>query len=59
MDSRQEKIGYKIREAQLSKVPYMLVVGDKEVENKTVGVRSRTDGDIGAMSLEEFIEKVK
>ena len=59
VDSRQEKIGYKIREAQLSKVPYMLVVGDKEVENKTVGVRSRTDGDIGAMSLEEFIEKVK
>ena len=59
VDSRQEKIGYKIREAQLSKVPYMLVVGDKEVENKTVGVRSRTDGDIGAMSLDEFIEKVK
>ena len=58
VDSRQEKIGYKIREAQLSKVPYMLVVGDKEVESKTVGVRSRTDGDIGAMSLEEFIEKV-
>ena len=59
VDSRQEKIGYKIREAQLSKVPYMLIVGDKEVENKTVGVRSRTDGDIGAMKLEEFIEKVK
>ncbi len=59
VDSRQEKIGYKIREAQLSKVPYMLIVGDKEVENKTVGVRSRADGDIGAMSLEEFIEKVK
>ena len=58
VDSRQEKMGYKIREAQLSKVPYMLVVGDKEVESKTVGVRSRTDGDIGAMSLEEFIEKV-
>ena len=58
VDSRQEKIGYKIREAQLSKIPYMLVVGDKEVESKTVGVRSRTDGDVGAMSLEEFIERV-
>ena len=59
VDSRQEKIGYKIREAQLSKVPYMLVVGDKEMDSKTVGVRSRTDGDIGAMSLEEFVDKIK
>ena len=58
VDSRSEKIGYKIREAQLQKIPYMLVVGDKEMETNTVGVRSRTDGDIGAMSLEEFIEKV-
>ncbi|MBR0427157.1 MAG: threonine--tRNA ligase [Clostridia bacterium] len=54
VDSRSEKIGYKIREAQLSKVPYMLVVGDKEQEEKTVGVRSRQDGDIGAMTIEEF-----
>ena len=59
VDSRSEKIGYKIREAWASKVPYMLIVGDKEIENKTVGVRSREDGDIGAMSLEEFIEKIK
>ncbi len=59
VDDRQEKIGYKIREAQLQKVPYMLVVGDKEVEANTVGVRSRKDGDIGAMSQEEFIKKVK
>ena len=58
VDSRQEKIGYKIREAQLSKIPYMLIVGDKEVENKQVGVRSRTDGDIGAMNLEEFLAKI-
>ena len=58
VDSRSEKIGYKIREAQLQKIPYMLVVGDKEMETNTVGVRSRTDGDIGAMSLEEFIGKV-
>ena len=59
VDSRSEKIGYKIREAQLSKVPYMLVVGDKEVESKTVGVRKRGEGDIGAMSLEDFIKIAK
>ena len=59
VDSRQEKIGYKIREAQLSKVPYMLIVGDKEVETNQVGVRSRTEGDIGAMNLQEFLDKLK
>jgi len=59
LDDRQEKIGYKIREAQLQKVPYMLVVGDKEKEANAVGVRSRKDGDIGAQKLEEFISKIK
>ena len=59
VDSRSEKIGYKIREAQLSKVPYMLIVGVKEQESNTVGVRSRQDGDIGAMTVEEFLEKAK
>ena len=59
LDDRSEKIGYKIREAQLEKVPYMLVVGDKEIESKSVGVRSRKDGDIGAMKTEEFINKIK
>jgi len=59
VDNREEKIGYKIREAQLQKVPYMLVVGDKEMENGEVGVRSRKDGDIGAKKLEEFISKIK
>ena len=54
-----EKIGYKIREAQLQKVPYMLVVGEKEIEAGAVGVRSRKDGDIGAQKLEEFISKIK
>ena len=58
VDSRSEKIGYKIREAQLSKVPYMLVVGDKEVESKTVGVRSREKGDIGSMTLDEFLKSI-
>ena len=58
-DDRNEKIGYKIREAQLEKVPYMLVIGDKEVQAGTVGVRSRKDGDVGAMGAEEFIEEIK
>ena len=59
VDSRSEKIGYKIREAQLSKVPYMLIVGDKEQESNTVGVRSRGEGDIGAMTVEDFLNKAK
>ena len=58
-DFRNEKIGYKIREAQLQKIPYMLVVGDKEVENGTVSVRTRSGGDEGAMSLSDFAEKLK
>ncbi len=58
-DERNEKIGYKIREAQLQKVPYMLVIGDKEAESGTVSVRSRKDGDLGAMPLADFIEKIK
>ena len=59
VDDRQEKIGYKIREAWASKIPYMLVVGDKEKEANTVGVRSRKDGDIGAQNLKDFISKIK
>ena len=59
VDERNEKIGYKIREAQLQKVPYMLVVGEKEVEAKVLGVRSRKDGDIGQMSQKEFISKIQ
>ena len=58
VDNRNEKIGYKIREAQLEKVPYMLVVGQKEAEQNTVSIRSRKDGDIGTMKIEEFINKV-
>jgi len=56
VDPRQEKIGYKIREAQLQKVPYMLVVGDKEAADSSVGVRHRADGDRGAQRLDEFVE---
>ena len=59
LDDREEKIGYKIREAQLQKIPYMLIVGDKEVETNTVGVRARKDGDIGQMPIDEFICKIK
>lgn len=59
LDDRSEKIGYKIREAQLQKIPYMLIIGDKEIQNNAVGVRSRKDGDIGQMKLEQFIEKAE
>ena len=59
LDDRNEKIGYKIREAQVQKVPYMLVVGDKEMAENAVGVRNRKDGDLGAMKVDEFIIKLK
>ena len=55
VDDRSEKIGFKIRSAQLEKGPYMLSVGDKDIENNTVSVRSRKDGEKGAMSVESFI----
>jgi threonyl-tRNA synthetase len=57
-DYRPEKIGYKIREAQLEKIPYMLVVGEKEQTAGTVSVRDRVDGDIGAMTLAELINRL-
>ena len=55
LDDRNEKIGYKIREAQVQKIPYMLVVGDKEVEEGAVAVRRRSEGDLGAMKADDFI----
>ncbi|MBQ6998193.1 MAG: threonine--tRNA ligase [Clostridia bacterium] len=58
-DMRNEKLGYKIREAQLSKVPYMLIVGDKEVESGEVSVRSRKDGDLGSKTIEAFIADIR
>ena len=57
-DLRNEKIGFKIREAQMMKIPYMLVIGDKEAENGTVAVRSRKDGDLGAMPVDDFVAKI-
>ena len=56
-DCRSEKLGYKIREAQLQKIPYMLVVGDRDMENNTVSVRTRTGEDLGAMTMAEFMAK--
>jgi threonyl-tRNA synthetase len=55
LDERQEKIGYKIRGAQLQKVPYMLVTGDRESADGTVSVRSRTGGDLGPRDVDEFL----
>ncbi|MCX7772461.1 MAG: threonine--tRNA ligase, partial [Clostridia bacterium] len=57
-DYRNEKIGYKIREAQLEKIPYMLVIGDKELENRAVAVRSRKEGDLGSMDVDAFAQKI-
>ena len=59
LDLRNEKIGYKIREARLEKVPYMLVIGDQEADTGAVAVRHREDGDRGVVSLDEFIEGVR
>ena len=58
-DLRSEKMGFKIREAQLMKIPYMLVMGDKEIEAGAVAVRSRSGGDLGVMAVDEFIAKLK
>ena len=58
-DDRGEKMGYRIREAQLEKIPYMLIIGDKEVEENTVSVRSRNRGDLGSMSLADFLAQIK
>lgn len=58
IDSRSEKIGYKIRSAQLEKIPYMLVIGDKELENGTVSLRSRKEGDLGAVAVDDVVAKI-
>ena len=58
LDDRSEKIGYQIREAQLQKTPYMLIMGDKEVEEGTVSVRSRKEGDKGSLSVDDFLKEI-
>ena len=59
LDDRSEKIGFKIRSAQLEKVPYMLVAGDKDIENGVVSVRSRKDGEQGSCTVDEFIANIE
>ena len=59
VDSRKEKVNYKIREAQNQKIPYMLVVGDKEAQSGAVSVRHRFEGDLGPQALDEFISRVR
>jgi len=59
LDERNEKIGYKIREAQLQKIPYMVIIGEKEAEAGTVSVRSRHDGDLGTMPVADFIALIR
>ncbi|MNS94132.1 Threonine--tRNA ligase [compost metagenome] len=54
IDDRQEKIGRKIRDTELDKIPYMLIVGEKEMESQTIGVRKQSVGDLGSQSVEEF-----
>ena len=58
IDDRSEKMGFKIRAAQLEKVPYMIIAGDKDIENGTISVRSRKDGEQGAMTLDAFVENI-
>ena len=59
IDDRNERMNSKIREAQLQKIPYMFVVGDREIEVESVGVRSRTEGDLGMMTVDEVLRKMK
>jgi threonyl-tRNA synthetase len=58
MDNRSEKIGYKIREGQLQKIPYLLVLGDREMEEHSVSVRHRKRGDLGSRPLKDFAEEI-
>ena len=59
VDESSEKIGYKIRKAQMEKVPYMAVVGDKEMENGTLGLRDRSKGDLGAKDIDEVVAHIQ
>ena len=58
-DFRNQKIGYKIREGEIEKVPYLLIIGKREVESETTAVRKRGKGDIGTKSLDEFVKELK
>lgn len=58
LDNRNEKIGRKIRDAEVGKIPYMLIIGEKEIENNTLSIRKHGEGDIGELTLNQFIDKV-
>jgi threonyl-tRNA synthetase len=58
VDARNEKIGYKIRESETQKIPYMLIVGEKEVESETISIRKHKEGDLGTFKIEEFISNI-
>ena len=58
IDDRNEKIGRKIRDNELNRIPYLLIVGEKEVENNTISVRKQGQGDLGVMGIEEFVELI-
>ena len=58
LDTRNEKVGFKIREAEVNKIPYMVIIGDKEVENQTLSVRHKGEGDLGSMTLDEFRDRL-
>ena len=59
LDARNEKIGYKIREAQELKIPYMLILGDREIKSGDIAVRHRKDGDLGVMPIDQFIDRCR
>jgi threonyl-tRNA synthetase len=59
IDDRNEKVGFKIREGETQKIPYMLIIGDKEINDNVIAVRRRREGDIGQMSLDEFISMIQ
>ena len=58
IDNRNEKIGYKIRESEVQKIPYMVILGDREVEENTLSVRHKGEGDLGKLKLNEFIDRL-
>jgi threonyl-tRNA synthetase len=59
VDIRNEKIGYKIREAQLQKIPYMIIIGDNEVREENISARSRKEGDLGSLNVEDFLNRIQ
>jgi len=59
LEARSEKVGYKIRQAEIERIPYMLIVGDKEEKNSTLSLRSKQEGDLGQIKIDKFLQKIK